>query len=342
MASMLTALAVIFFISGLRPFAMHFKLVDDPDHRKRHGGSVPMIGGLAIYLSISLTLVTLNLSAHYLWLFTSSVIIVAVGALDDAFNLSVRTRFIWQIAASLIMIFGGNIWIKSLGIDIWSLSEIEVWLGIPFTIFSVVGLTNCFNMIDGIDGLASGQFLISLATIALAIALVDNSSLQLDWLILWFSAVFAFWLVNLSLTPIKPVFLGDAGSLLLGYIMSWNLIYYTQEPLSLIQPVAVLWCVTIPVFDTFTVITNRVMSGKSPFSSDRNHIHHIMVDGNIDSRLVLKLILGISATANLFGLWLTYFAGPLISLIVFCFLFLLFRATCAHMAKKNRGTKNLI
>jgi UDP-N-acetylmuramyl pentapeptide phosphotransferase/UDP-N-acetylglucosamine-1-phosphate transferase len=153
---------------------------------------------------------------------------------------------------------------------------------------------------------------------------------EIDWFIIVFAAVMMFCLINLALTPIKPVFLGDSGSLLLGFCLAWLLIYVTQKPVSLLHPVAALWCVTIPVFDTLVVIVRRLKSKRSPFLPDRYHIHHLMVDSGIKPKLTLAWLLVLSAVTNALGIWLTYATTATISLLAYAALSVVFGYVCLH------------
>ena len=326
----LTGLVVFVFISVLTPFADRLRLLDRPDHRKRHNTPVPMVGGLAIYLVIVSAMMISDPPEKLYWLMLSISILVATGVLDDAFELGVTVRFVSQIFAAVVLIAGDSFWIRSLGIDLWGLDSILVWFGIPITIFAMVGLTNGFNMVDGMDGLASGHTLVGLGSVCLTLYVTRGQVHQLEWLLTLMSAVFAFWLVNLSLTPLKRVFLGDAGSLLLGFVMAWTLIYYTQKPVALMHPVAALWCVTIPVFDTLVVIARRIKNKRSPFSSDRNHFHHMFVDMGMSSGVALALILGLATVLNAFGVWMTYAISPAASLSAYCLLLMGFGYGMLH------------
>lgn len=337
----LVGLSTLFFILVLTPFAERFRLLDRPDHRKRHHTPVPMVGGLALYLVILSAMMILDPPPKLSWLMLSVSILVAVGALDDAFGLGVRVRFASQILATSIMIAGGSFWIGSFGFELWGLDAVVGWLGIPITIFAVVGLTNGFNMVDGIDGLASGHMLVGLGSICLTLYLTRGQVYQLEWFVTLMSAVFAFWLVNLSLTPLKRVFLGDAGSLLLGFVMAWTLIYYTQEPVALMHPVAALWCVTIPVFDTLVVISRRIKNRRSPFSPDRNHLHHLLVDMGMKPGAVLGLILGLAIVVNAIGIWVTYASSPLASLITYGLMIMGFGYGMLHPSIERKLVRNL-
>jgi len=327
---LLAGLASLVFILVLTPFAERLRLIDEPDQRKRHGTSVPMVGGIAIYLVILSAMMVFDPPQKLAWLMLSGSLLVAVGALDDAFGLGVKTRFAAQVLASVLMVVGSGLWIQSLGLEFGGLTSIAPWLGIAFTVFAMVGLTNGFNMVDGIDGLASGHMLIGLATVGLTLFNVHGYVHQMEWLVVLFSAVFAFWLVNLSLTPLMRVFLGDAGSLLLGFIMGWTLIYYTQKPVALLHPTEALWCVTIPVFDTVVIIARRLKNKRSPFAPDRNHLHHLLVDIGIQPSVTLALILGLSMLLNAFGIWITYAISPEASLVAYGILLVGFGYATLH------------
>ena len=333
---LLAGLSSLLVISALTPLGESFGLVDRPDNRKRHDASVPVVGGLAIYSVIAGAMMVIDYPEEFHWLMLSAAIVVVVGALDDAFKLSVWLRLVSQITASIFMIVGCKVWITSLGLNFGGYQLGLGWLSVPITIFAVVGLTNAFNMIDGIDGLSSGQMLIGLLTVGLILFHINGSVNQIEWLVLLFSTVFAFWLVNLSLTPLRRIFLGDAGSLMLGFLLAWTLIYYTQKPVSVMHPVVALWCVTIPVFDTLIVIARRLKNKRPLFSPDRKHLHHLFVDTGMNPRLVLLIILTVSLAVNIFGVWLTYAIGPLVSLIVFLGLLIAFGYGILHPRLEKR------
>ncbi len=132
------------------------------------------------------------------------------------------------------------------------------------------------------------------------------------------------------LDALEAHLLGDAGSLYLGFAIAWMLIYFSQQPVSKIEPVAALWCVAIPVWDTLVVMARRIKNGRSPFAPDRNHFHHLFVDMKMDSRLALAVILGISILFGAFGIWLNYAISPVFSLITYALMFLIFGYGMLH------------
>lgn len=318
----IAALAALFFLLILTPLAKRLSLMDIPDNRKRHGMAVPTVGGLAIYLVMLMAIFILDFPDKLSWLLISGSILVVTGSLDDAFGLGIKIRFLSQIFAALIMVFGGGLLIQKLGLDTLDSVGLPHTFGLALTIFAVVGLTNAFNMVDGIDGLAIGHAFIAISTVALTLYFSQGSVLHSEWLGILLGAIFSVWLVNLSLTPFRRVFLGDAGSILLGFTVAWILVYYSQKPISLISPVSALWCVTIPVFDALTVIMRRVRVGRSPFSADRSHLHHILIDSGLSTYATLIIILVGSSLLNLVGVLLTYQLSPGAGLIFYAATFI--------------------
>ena len=329
------ACSALIFIIVLTPFADRLRLLDKPDSRKIHSAPVPMVGGIAIYLVLMCGLLIFPPPEKLVWFFVALTILVIIGMLDDAFGLGVKTRVVGQVLATSVMVFGADLYIENLGLTLFDLDSLGL-TGIIITMIAVVGLTNGFNMVDGIDGLASGHLLVGIACVASVQWLMKGEIHQVVWLSVLFAVVLAFWLVNMSLTPLRRVFLGDAGSLLLGFVMSWVLIYYSQKPISLLQPVAALWCVTVPVFDTLGVIVRRMKNGRSPFSGDRIHLHHLLVDQGISHKRAASVILCASISLNLFGLWLTYAVSPVAGLLVYVLFFVIFLYGMLHPNIEHR------
>lgn len=330
-----SGLAALLLIILLTPLAKSLRLLDEPSGRKKHISPAPMVGGIAIYLAVLATLLVIAPPEKLRWLIAAGSILVVVGFLDDVFELGVKIRFFAQLVATLVMLMGTDLWITSIGIEWFGLNTLG-FSGLVLTLVAVIGSTNAFNMADGIDGLAAGHAMIGLILIGSTMWFIHGKVWQIEWLTILFSACFAFWLVNMSLTPLKRVFLGDAGSLYLGFSIAWILIYFSQQPVSKIEPVAALWCVAIPVWDTLVVMARRIRNGCSPFASDRNHFHHLLVDINMDSRLALAVILGISVLVGAFGIWLNYAISPVVSLVAYAMIFLIFGYGMLHPAIERK------
>ena len=135
---------------------------------------------------------------------------------------------------------------------------------------------------------------------------------------------FAFLLLNLNLLKSGKVFLGDSGSLSLGYILSCLLIYYTQFSNIKLNPEIILWCVTLPVYDLLAVTTKRILNKTNPFKPDRTHIHHLILKRGYSNRTTLIILVLISLLFNFFGFGLFYFFGPDLSLFLYFFIFFLY------------------
>ncbi|MDB9967196.1 undecaprenyl/decaprenyl-phosphate alpha-N-acetylglucosaminyl 1-phosphate transferase [Gammaproteobacteria bacterium] len=208
--------------------------------------------------------------------FTTAFIIIAIlfqafTLVDDAFGIKPAKRLLGQSIAALALIIFGNVYITSLQISILGISlELGSW-GIPFTVAAVVGITNAFNMIDGINGLCAGLALVTIGALQVASGFnVSNYSL-----VIAMGSIIGFLFYNLGFLGIKRrVFLGDNGSTFLGFLVAWTCINYSQRELSLIMPVTCLWIVAIPLLDCLGVMANRIMQGVLPFNAGRDHIHH--------------------------------------------------------------------
>ncbi|WP_238481049.1 MraY family glycosyltransferase [Dyella telluris] len=278
---------------------MLFGLVDHPSKRKQHVGKIPLVGGLAIFMGVT---VGAACYGQFHWfeksIISTAALLTFIGALDDRFDLSVRGRLFIQAASVVTVIAVSGVYIHTLGTLFGHDIELE-WLGPPVTIIAIIGLVNAFNMMDGIDGLAGSLALVSIAAIAM---FVGTSTLRssLVLLILLAMASLPYLLANLGVMGNK-IFLGDAGSMLIGYLLAWTLIRMSQVPESNLSPVDVLWCVGLPVCDTLSVMCRRMSQGKSPFKPDRGHIHHILMRAGLGPRSTLVVLIAIAVSIAFVG-----------------------------------------
>jgi UDP-GlcNAc:undecaprenyl-phosphate GlcNAc-1-phosphate transferase len=312
MLSVLAFCLTIFFIKAFFKPAIAIGLIDIPCGRKTHSGTVPLIGGLAVFISIYLSAILhRQLFDEFRLFFASLFILVSIGVLDDIYTLSPRSRFLAQIAAALLMIFPGQLRLTNLG-NLLGFGDIILHgFSVPFTVFCVVGVVNAINMIDGIDGLAGGVVLIVLALFGSA-ALITGLSSYAILIYLLASAVLAFTAFNMHL-PWRPkavVFLGDAGSTMLGFAIAWIAVFLTSQGERSLPPIAGVWIVGVPVMDTLSIILRRTLKGRSPFSADREHIHHILQHVGFSHARTLLLILAVELAMGLTGLGGWYFGIP--------------------------------
>ena len=303
--------------------APKLRLIDKPNLRKKHIGNIPLIGGLVIYFNIFIFSFYFNTSFFMSTIIFTSIILILLGALDDAVELGVIFRLITQLICCLIVI-GSGLFIKNIG-DYMSLPSIEIgFLSIVFTVFCVIGLTNSFNFIDGVDGLCSSLALISILSVLL-ISLISNTFIFLvdfDYLFLICFTISLFTIFNIS--NYKKIFLGDSGSIFLGFFVSWVLIMTSQNDKQIIHPVLTIWCVTLPVFDITSVVIRRILRRINPFKPDRRHVHHILIELGFSNLSTTIIIVSLSIILNFFGFLIFYLSGPFPTLLSFFMLLLLY------------------
>ncbi|MCH9797523.1 MAG: undecaprenyl-phosphate alpha-N-acetylglucosaminyl 1-phosphate transferase [Gammaproteobacteria bacterium] len=299
-ASLIAMISALCAIKILRPIAIDINLVDIPDDRKQHDGSVPLIGGLSIYFGLMVaTYITQPLPDNLFYLLMIASLVLLIGLLDDLKDLGIWPRILVQIISCLLLVLFTDTCITSLGSPFGS-NEIELGkLAIPFTIFAVVGLVNAFNMSDGIDGLAGSLAIVTIIGIILFDAVTKNPPL-LGFLLMFSAALLPYLFTNLI--SAQKIFLGDAGSLLIGFILAWILVFLSQGDSRSMVPTSVLWCVAIPVIDTFTVCFQRIRTGKSPLSADRQHFHHLLLDAGFSPKKALLIILFFASSLLVLGL----------------------------------------
>ncbi len=294
--SLLTPLLII----GLRKLALKFNLVDQPNKRKIHQNPVPLVGGVALVISSGVALALLSGVGEFaLYLYLSACVVACVGFLDDLFDLSAFIRFVVQIAASLFIVFMTKVQLFSFGYLLMPSWHMDLGLlAIPITVFGVVGVINALNMSDGIDGLAAMTFVLPVLMLAW---LAYGSGLS-DWLFLLLIAVVIFVLFNKS--HLYKLFLGDNGSMFLGFLLAWLLVYFSQAPVEVIKPVTALYLVALPIYDTIFVMVRRFVRGVSPFMPDKTHLHHFFMSKGLSQNKTLALILSMHALMIVFAVFI--------------------------------------
>ncbi|MDQ8039878.1 MAG: MraY family glycosyltransferase [Rickettsiella sp.] len=293
----------------LKPLAVRLGLVDAPNNRKHHQGDIPLIGGLAMFVGFLAALLTLPISLqHYRSFIAGSALLVFVGLLDDFHELSPKSRFLAQIFALLLMFFWGGVKLTHLG-NLFFYREIGLSIySLPVTVIAGLGIINAINMTDGVDGLA-GTLVLSALLLLIECAILNQQFIAVYILLLIIATVLAFLCLNFRWPGClhAKVFMGDAGSMLLGFILVWFLIELSQTAPHAITPVTMLWLTSLPLFDTTTVMLYRVSKKKSIFSSDRQHCHHLLIGLNL-SHAAISLMLGsINLILGVIGLIAFYY-----------------------------------
>lgn len=301
-ASAISLAVSLFAIFSLRPLARRFGLTDRPDARKHHNGRIPLIGGLCFFLGTLAGLCYLGYLDNFtLSLVAGSVLIVGVGAVDDFHDLSVRTRLMVEMCVVGWVIAMTGYYVDGLG-PLFGAGEFSLgWLGIPVTVVAVIGLINAYNMLDGIDGLAAAMAMAAIGSVLLMGDFSGGHPGALLLLEVLFAALIPYVCVNLGWPDGRKVFMGDAGSTLIGFVLAWGLIYLSHGSVRRLAPVDVLWCVALPVMDTLAVMYRRMRLGKSPFKPDRQHLHHLLLDEGFAPRAALLLIVAGAGLLTAFG-----------------------------------------
>lgn len=292
-AALLTALLIIW----LRRPALHIGLVDHPGGRKRHGDSVPLTGGLAITIA---AFITMAVSAHkmgdYQVLFVATLVLGAIGVLDDIGEVSPRAKLGAQVVAAVLMTSWGGHFLTHLG-DILARGPIELanW-AIPLTVFATVAVINGINMFDGLDGLAGGLILVMLGFFAYFAWLVPDAA-ALKLLLVLMGAVAGFLLFNAPhpWRGRQRVFLGDTGALVLGFVIVWfsiDLTHRSDLGQTQVAPVVMLWVVGLVLFDVVTVTVRRLLRRRDPVAPDRAHLHHLLQRRGFSAPQTMLIIVG--------------------------------------------------
>ena len=287
----------------LGPIATRINLVDHPGGRKHHAQPTPLIGGIAIVTGFSLAALASGLPlSPFRALFGGALILTIVGVLDDLRELSPRSRFLAQLGASFLMAVGADVVLTDLGYLLdpdWLM--VLGFLAIPYTLFAATGLMNAINMSDGVDGLSASLVLIALFSMVL-VASTSGQSDKASLLVPLLAALLAFLLFNLRPRGHALVFMGDAGSLFLGFALCWFLIRFSQGPDRLMAPVTALWLIALPLIDTLVIMGRRITKGQSPFRADRQHCHHILLAAGFSPKQALGIMLLLALSAAGIGL----------------------------------------
>ncbi|MGS0534545.1 UDP-N-acetylglucosamine--undecaprenyl-phosphate N-acetylglucosaminephosphotransferase [Pseudoalteromonas sp. SaAl2] len=222
---------------------------------------------------------------------TSISILTFVGALDDKFDLSVKLRMLVQTLVSIAMVYYAGSELGVLG-NIFGFGNITLdSFAVIVTVFAVTGSINAFNMVDGIDGLLGGLSVVTFSS--LAILLGSSGELNLAYLcILIVITMLPYIIMNLGLIGHKrKVFMGDAGSMMIGFTVIWLLITSSQpDQAAAIRPVTALWLIAVPLMDMVAIMFRRIKQGSSPFKPDREHLHHVCQTLGLSSKQTLVFI----------------------------------------------------
>src|ERR1700733_7976613 len=297
-------LAMVVTIAWLPIFgrvAAKWRVVDQPGERKVHALPIPRIGGVAMAIGVLVpAIIVVPLQAADRYFLIAAGGLTAFGALDDRFDLDYRIKMAGQVLAAGIVVLGGDIQIHALTLD--DRLMLPAWVSVPLTMFFLVGITNAINLADGLDGLAGGTTFLSLCAVAmLAYSGGQFSSAALA--VTFAGAVFGFLRSN---TFPASGFMGDAGSQLLGFAVGVLSLRATQSGTSAVSATTPVLLLALPILDTLSVMVQRISEGRSPFSADKNHIHHKLLSFGFDHHEAVMVIYLIQADLFLLAYWMRY------------------------------------
>lgn len=270
------ALLVTFFlVPPVMNLAVRIGGVDKPDERKIHSGDTPRLGGIAIFCGFLFTIIFfVDIDRQIKGFLSGAVIIFLTGFADDVMSLRPRHKLLGEVFAALVAVISGGVHLVSLG-DPFELGQINLgYFAIPFTIFALVGVMNAINLIDGLDGLAGGVSALACMAFGVIAWKTDNVHL-IPVVVALLGALCGFMRYN---TYPARIFMGDSGSLLLGYCMGFcsvMLLNNAKTAISIATPVIIL---AIPILDTLVVMIQRIRRGEHAFSPDKTHLHHRLLD----------------------------------------------------------------
>ena len=283
-STIVTILLMPIFIN----LACKMNLMDFPSDRKIHCDPIPRIGGVVMAIGAFVsTFVWAPSNEFVAALLIGSAILVAFGFVDDAKGIGFKLKFFGQILAALVVIIYGGIKVDSLSVFTPAGFHFPNWFAIPFTVIIIVAVTNAINLSDGLDGLAGGITLLTFLCIGFLSYSEQFQAIQIISVAM-VGAIFGLLRYN---THPAIVFMGDAGSQLLGFVAITLFLVLTRES-TRISIILTLFVIGIPLIDTVFVIAQRIIKGRSPFVADKSHMHHkLMRLGLYHSESVLIIYL---------------------------------------------------
>jgi len=299
-------------ISLLKYYAPKIGLIDIPVGRSSHIKHTPSGAGIGFYMAVAIILPIFYFDSVLMntWTCMAIFLVFIIGVLDDHRDASPKTKFIVIILSTILLSFDGVV-IDDVG-TFFGIDITLGWFALPFTIFAVVGFTNALNLIDGLDGLAATVSIMILGSF-FAVGYMNNDFFMMVTSLAFISTLLAFLVFNWH--P-ASIFMGDSGSLTLGFIIS----VLAVKSLDYLPTVSILFITAIPLLDTLIVMIRRKVNGRSAFSADRCHFHHILRHFFAEDTKKTVLFLGVlQGIYSLTGLQLdnTMDEGYLLLLFVF-------------------------
>ncbi len=302
-------------VPALRGPAVRLGLVDSPCHRKRHEGLIPLTGGLAMFLAfLAALLLGAGHLSNYAGLLGGMAVLLAVGVVDDLIDIRALFKLGIQIAVATTVVLSTGLEIHHLG-QLFGPAFGNVGLGpfsLPFTVACMVFMINVINMADGVDGLAAGLGVIMLSLLSLLgwLSGAPTSLVSLSLILAMATAGFLFWNMRFPFRDRAAAFMGDAGSMMLGFAIAWVAIAMATSRGTGMYPITIAWILLLPCIDTTAVSLRRISRGRSPMSADRAHMHHIIQRCHFSVTATVAIIHFMTLAIGLFGILAWHQAWP--------------------------------
>ncbi|WP_298140343.1 glycosyltransferase family 4 protein [Flavobacterium sp.] len=317
----LSLLLVLIFIPFIKKIAVKVNLVDKPNYRKIHTNAVPLIGGISIALSVLIVLIIsgnqLTFLKEYLPILSSGYVLLIIGIIDDKTDLSAKYKLIIQLLLAFIIALSGTRITTFYGF--LGVYEIEILAQYLLTIIVITGVVNAFNLMDGVDGLVGGLSLLGF-TMFLVSSVFYNDYFLAKVCVIFIGAIFGFLKFNLSK---NKIFMGDAGSLFLGFILVTLGIHFMEKQHSTNNyGYAYIFLIlvaffSIPVLDSIRVYLGRIKQGKSPFKADKSHLHHLLLTAGLTHKKISLFVVIFCMILFFIGFGLiSYFSTTVIILAI--------------------------
>ena len=348
----------IYTIPRIVRLSHELHLYDLPDSRKVHTIPVPRLGGVAflptVIISIAIVVAVASrfgitfgalseagAPQHFVAYLAGAMMLYSLGIYDDVHGVGYKLKFAIQIFAAFLLCISG-LWIASLD-HIFYIDRIPYWIGMPLTVVFVVYITNAINLIDGIDGLASGLSAISLF-VAIMLCMMSGDIIWAMLAIAYLGVVLTFFCFNVYGGKNK-VFMGDAGSLTLGYTLSFIVLHFWQahpvwNPYLHNIGIIILSTLIIPMLDVVRVMMSRIRDGRNPFLPDKNHIHHKLMRTGLSGRMTMLTILLISALFIVANYLVASFLSQTLMVILDIFFFILMHLIINFFIRKKEKKYN--
>ncbi len=316
----LSLLLTLVFIPVIRVAAIKFNLVDKPNYRKVHLNAVPLVGGIAVALAVITVIIVSGFRStfiqEYITVFASAFTLLVVGVIDDKNDISAKYKLAIQLILAFIVALSGTRLTSLYGL--FGIYEIGAWAQYILTVLIITGVVNAFNLMDGVDGLIGGISFLGFA-IFLCSAIYFRDYFTAFLSTVFMGSIIGFLKFNLGQ---KKIFMGDSGSLFIGFIMVTQAIKFLQKNIMLHDnkpDFAVLLLIvffSIPVFDSLRVYLGRIKKGQSPFKADKSHLHHLLLSIGLTHKKVDAVISCISIVLILFIVSLKSFLTMTLILLV--------------------------